>query len=80
MWNKSENSETHMPPSIERSGNYVILRRNFIFVEESDSHPAHYEYEEWQMSVEQYEIYRYFSEQIDGANETSEIIRVILGV
>lgn len=58
MWNVSENSEQTKPPALERSGNTVILRRNYSHVNATEEKPEHWEYEERQMTIGQYEIYQ----------------------
>lgn len=64
MWKKSENSESVMPKFMEVSGNSIILRRNFRFVEATEMLPEHYEYEECQMTKEQFEIYKVFESRL----------------
>lgn len=64
MWTRSENGEAVRPMEVEISSNGVIIRRNFRVVPESDEMPEHYEYEEWQMTKEQYEIYQNFEERM----------------
>lgn len=64
MWIKSQNSEELRPPKFYQDNSGIILRRNFVFIEqESEEQPAHWEYEEWQMSKKQYEVYKYMQEQ-----------------
>jgi len=64
MWIKSQNSEELQPPKFYQDNSGVILRRNFVFIEqESEEQSAHWEYEEWQMSKKQYEVYKYMQEQ-----------------
>jgi hypothetical protein len=64
MWIKSQNSEKLRPSNIFEDKTAIIVRRNFNFIEEQDEeHPAHWEYEEWQMSKKQYEIF--LSQQAD---------------
>lgn len=78
MWTKSENSNAMMPPKTEISGNNVILRKNFRLVEATEDNAAHYEYDEWQMTKEQYEIYQYheaiLTEQADALVELAGLI------
>ena len=69
MWVKTENSEPIMPAMFEESGNIVIIRRRFKFVEASEDKPSHYEYEEWQMTEDQYSIYQTMEEQINEQND-----------
>ena len=56
----------------------MILNRNFHLVAETEDRPAHYEYETWDMSGEQYEVYQYMEqqsqEQSDALIELAEII------
>ena len=68
MWTKSENSEPIKPLEIEYSGNYVIVRKDFVFVVPDNGYPAHYEYMEWQMTKEQYDVY----EAINNAQPANE--------
>mgnify|MGYP006958213996 CR=1 FL=1 len=78
MWTKSQNGENLKPADFERGENYVILRRNFKHIEATEEMPAHYEYEEWQMTVEQYEVHKYHEqieeEQADALIELAELI------
>ena len=78
MWTRSENSNVTIPPKMETSGNNVILRKNFRLIEETEDRAAHYEYDEWQMTKEQYEIYQYhetiLNEQADALVELAELI------
>ena len=82
MWRYSENSEAVRPEAFERSVEQVILRRNFRAVEATEEKPEHYEYEEWQMSAEQYEIYQNFeeaiSEQSDALVELAGLISEVI--
>lgn len=82
MWSKSSNGEAVAFPAFEESGNNVILRRNFKFIEEKDEFPAHYEWEEWQMTKEQYEVYQNFetliNEQSDALVELADMISEVL--
>ena len=82
MWTKSENSNATMPLKIEYSGNNVILRKNFRLIAETEERAEHYEYEEWQMSAEQYEVYQYheqmISEQSDALMELAELISEVM--
>lgn len=82
MWTKSENSNATMPLKIEYSGNNVILRKNFRLIAEAEERPEHYEYEEWQMPAEQYEVYQYheqmISEQSDALMELAELISEVM--
>ena len=65
MWYKTENGEAIKFPEYEESGNYVILRKDFRLVEETGERPMHYEWMEWQMTKEQYEVYQQMSSLID---------------
>lgn len=82
MWRKSNNSENVRPLEKEVSGNNVILRKNFELVEASEDMPEHYEYDEWQMTEEQYEVYKYhedmLNEQADALIELAELIAEVM--
>lgn len=72
MWQKSSNSDNIKPLETERAGNHVIVRKNIHHVED------HYEYDEWQMTSEQYAVYEAFAqelkEQSDALVELAELI------
>lgn len=78
MWIKTENSDLTKPKTMIRSGNRVILNRNFREVEATGETSAHYEYETWDMSAEQYEVYQYMEaqaeDQADALIELAELI------
>lgn len=82
MWSKSSNGEKVIFPEFEESGNNIILRRNFKLIEASDDIPEHYEWEEWQMTKEQYEVYQNFenliSEQSDALVELADLISEVI--
>lgn len=65
MWKKTENGEAVVPHAIEVSGSNVIVRRMFEYVEATEDKPEHYEYEEWQMTKDQYQVYRTLEKQIN---------------
>jgi len=77
MWTKSQNGEDHEPQKVEEMGNAVMIRRNIKRVPESEEMSAHYEYEEWQMSKEQYEVYQNFETQI---NEQADALVELAGM
>jgi hypothetical protein len=77
MWRKTENSDDKKPLEKETSGDHVILRKDFKLIPETEEVPAHYEYEEWQMSAAQYEIYRNFETLMD---EQSEALVELAGI
>ena len=59
MWQKSENSESRRPADIENTGRgVVIVRRNFHLIPADEERPEHWSYEEWQMTYDQYDVYR----------------------
>ena len=77
MWRRVENSDNTKPLEKEESGNFIILRKNFKLIPETEEVPAHYEYNEWQMSAAQYEIYRNFETLMD---EQSEALIELAGI
>ena len=64
MWARSKNSEAKKPEKMERSGSQVIIRKDFLFVEETEDENAHWEYSAWQMSEAEYEIYENFEDRM----------------
>ena len=83
MWVRVSNGESVQPLAFEQAGNNVIIRRNFHLVDATEDMPAHYEYDEWQMTNEQYEVYLAFdaqvSEQSDALVELAELISEVIG-
>lgn len=82
MWTKAENSEAKRPASKEISGKVVIVRKNFVPIEATEDTAAHWSYDEWQMTVEQYEVYQYhetiLNEQSDALMELAELISEVV--
>ena len=82
MWIRTENGENIRPQSIEPSGGYVIVRKNFVLIEATDDKPAHYEYDECQMTKEQYEVYSYMASEIadqsDALVELAELLSEVI--
>lgn len=82
MWTKAGNGEPIRFPEYEESGNNVILRRGFKLIEAEGEFPAHYEWEEWQMTKEQYEVYQNFetliNEQADALVELADLISEVV--
>lgn len=78
MWTRSSNAEPVKPEAIERSGGHVILRKHFKFVTDTEDFTAHWEWDEWQMTADQYEVYQDFESQIreqsDALVELAEMI------
>ena len=83
MWIKSENSDAMRPEPVILSGERIILNRNFRRISETEEKPEHWEYETWDMSAEQYEVYQYMEaqaqEQADAIIELAEIIAEMEG-
>lgn len=82
MWTRSENGENAKPPEKEVSGNSVIIRKSFERIEATEDMPEHWEYDEWQMSAEQYEVYEYqqglINDQADALIELAEMISEVM--
>lgn len=87
VWKKVENDCNVRPQEVEISGGMVIVRRQFHLIPaETETieeevvvvRPEHYEYEEWQMTKEAYEVYKYYdkitSEQEDALIELASLI------
>ena len=56
MWQKASNAEALEPKYVSEDASGVIVTKNHIFIPAMDDVPAHWEYEEWQMTHEQYEV------------------------
>lgn len=65
MWTLTSNGEPIQPPKKEVSGNYVIIRKDFKLIPVTEEFPEHYEYLEWQMTKEQYDVYKDFEEKLN---------------
>lgn len=82
MWKRSENSDPLKPLAYEESGNNVIIRRNYAAVPATEDMTAHWTYDEWQMTREQYDVFKplntIISEQSDALVELADIIAEVL--
>ena len=58
MWIRSANADKNKPLDVEFSGDWVIVRRNYKLVAETEDIPEHWEYDEWQMTSDQYDVYK----------------------
>lgn len=80
MWVKSSNSESAKPAEAEISQGGVIVRRNFHLIEAADEMPEHWEYEEWQMTKDQYDVYQVMlTETGDIEDALIELAEIIAG-
>lgn len=82
MWQKSSNSDSVRPLDVEKSGEIVIVRRHFHLIDATEEIPEHYEYDEWQMTADQYEVYQslqsVIKEQEDALVELADIISEVM--
>lgn len=75
MWIRSENSEALCPPEFEKTDTGVILRRNFEFVAEvPEEFPAHWTYDEIQLTDAQYEVWLAQQADIDYLSMENEYL------
>lgn len=67
MFIHSENSDSIKPLEIDTNSSKSVtyVRKNFKLIPSSEDRPEHWEYDEWAMSKEQYEVYKIFKTQID---------------
>lgn len=80
MWYKSENSESIRPQVVSIDPSGVVLTRNAHLVSATEDKPAHYEYEETQMSLEAYRVYQYMAEQNNELSDAMiELAELIVG-
>lgn len=82
MWTRSRNGESEKPLAKEVSGNIVIVRKGFELIPETQDEAEHWEYDEWQMTAEQYEVYSYYetlvTEQSDALMELAELVAEVI--
>lgn len=64
MWIRSENDSINKPLKEERAGTCTIIRKNYHLIGADAERPAHWEYDEWQMTAEQYEVYQDVAEKL----------------
>ena len=57
-WIRTENSEAKKPETVIRSGNRVVINKNFKKIQATAETPEHWEYDTWDMTAEQYEVYQ----------------------
>ena len=80
MWMKSSNGESTKPAEAEFSQAGVIVRRNFHKIEATEEMPEHWEYEEWQMTKDQYDVYQVMlTETGDIEDALIELAEIIAG-
>lgn len=80
MWTKAENSEAVKPPEVSVDASGVVLTRNCHLIQATEDKPEHYEYEEWQMTKDQYEVYKYMKEQNDELSDALiELAEIVVG-
>ena len=83
MWIRTENDSVNKPEKIRADGRHVIIRKNFVLVDATEEKPSHWEFDEWQMAAEQYEVYRDFEgkleEQDDALIELASLISEVIG-
>lgn len=72
MWTRAENGEITKPAEVEYSGNHVILRKNFLLVPDAEERPMHWEWDEWQMTAGEYEVYLALAPKKEGAATPNE--------
>lgn len=89
MWKRVSNSDSIKPLDIDEvsSQSKVYVRRNFVLIPASESEtegtqtPEHWEYDEWVMSKEQYEVYKVMkSEQEEQADAILELADIVGGM
>lgn len=82
MWIHCGNGESAKPPVKEVSGDQVIVRKAFELIPADGEFPEHWEYDEWQMTKEAYEVYTYYealtNEQSDALMELAELIAEVI--
>ena len=59
MWHKASNGDAVKPLAVSIDPSGVVVTKNHVLVPATDEFPAHWEYDEAQMSLEQYEAYAF---------------------
>lgn len=67
MFIHTENSDSIKPLEIDTDSSKFVtyVRKNFKLIPSEEDRPEHWEYDEWVMSKEQYDVYKIFKAQID---------------
>lgn len=82
MWIRTENGESVKPSTKEISRDIVIVRKGFELIPATQDKPEHWEFDEWQMTAEQYEVYAYYetlvNEQSDALLELADLISEVI--
>lgn len=80
MWTKSSNSESQKPPVVSIDASGVIVRKNFQVIPATEEMPEHWQYDEAQMTKEQYDVYEMMqSETSDIEDALIELAEIIAG-
>lgn len=83
-WKRVNNSNNQKPLAVDETSSQtsVYIRRNFVLIPTSeDETPEHWEYDEWVMSKEQYEVYKVMkSEQDEQADAILELADIVGGM
>ena len=82
MWIRTKNGESVKPSTKEISRDIVIVRKGFELIPATQDKPEHWEFDEWQMTAEQYEVYAYYetlvNEQSDALLELADLISEVI--
>ena len=82
MWIRTKNGESVKPPVKEEARGIVIVRKGYDLIPETQDEAEHWEYDEWQMTAEQYEVFAYYetlvNEQSDALLELAELISEVV--
>ena len=75
MWQKSSNSDNVKPLEVSIDVSGVIVRKNFELIEATEENPEHWEYLEWQMTHDQYEIWLAQQAELDAQSLVNDQAR-----
>lgn len=83
MWTRTKNGESIKPPVKEEARGIVIVRKGYELIPGTQNEAEHWEYDEWQMTDDQYEVFSYYetlvNEQSDALLELAELITEVTG-
>lgn len=80
MWTRASNGESQKPPEVSIDTSGVIVTRNYKHIEATEEMPEHWEYDEWQMTHEQYEVYQQMKAENDDLTDALiELAELVVG-
>ena len=80
MWTKASNGEAARPAEVSIDNSGVIVRKDYHHIDAAEDMPEHWEYMEWQMSPDQYEVFKALMEETSDIEDALiELAEIIIG-